>query len=844
MPIESPLPPLFPRHIRRPRLTRILDATSAQTILLLAPAGYGKTTLAAEWLQANELAVWYRATPASADVAAFSVGVAEVVQPIVPGAGERLHQRVRIGDAPEHAARALAELLAEDLAAWPEKAWLVVDDYHLVMESKATEEFVETLLALAPVKFLATSRKRPPWATRRKALYGSILELGAPQLAMTSKEATRILQALAPSEARHLIASSDGWPVLLGLGSLAQAGAVPGVEMSEILFPYLAEEVLLQETPATQDFLLRISPLPNLTPEHASALTGNESAADQLEQLVRSGLATRRGDTYALHPLLRAFLRARFHRDFGSTAQSVTKRAIDLARLARNWAVAFELATEAGALESAVEIAGAATEDLLASGRLETLEKWLRVCGPRALADPGLALAHADILFRKNKLAEAEYVASTVAHAVPKSDPQASRAWFLAGHAAYVSGEFARAYQAQQRAGAAADRQRDKVNAAWGAFAAGHVLNRRDTIVHLADLEQLATVMPDINTQLRVMTARQVNAARDGSLAGIWESWQLLLPHIETADPLASSCAYANIAWLHACRSDYQLSMRFAQDALGVCARYRLEVASLPCLYVLGRAQFGLRQYARLERTLVRLALDQSGRSDPYIAAIHTCLAVRYHLCAGAPQEALRLAAYRTSRNSDPHVEGEILALGALAAACLGEHSEVAELVGRSRELSTEAIVRIIGAFADLIGLEDQLERAAAQDTLGRTILDADRTQSLDGMVVAYRSYPRLLSLVSPGSPEATVTAGLMIRARDKALARQYALVARTDVDPSRLLTPRELEVARLLREGLTNREIAKCLVISPSTAKVHVHHIMKKLNVATRAEIDLKLDP
>jgi ATP/maltotriose-dependent transcriptional regulator MalT len=39
------------RHIiRRPRLTRLLDECEARVILLVAPAGYGKTTLAREWL--------------------------------------------------------------------------------------------------------------------------------------------------------------------------------------------------------------------------------------------------------------------------------------------------------------------------------------------------------------------------------------------------------------------------------------------------------------------------------------------------------------------------------------------------------------------------------------------------------------------------------------------------------------------------------------------------------------------------------------------------------------------------------------------------------------------------
>ena len=66
------LPPLFRHHVRRPRLTRLLDASKSRLILLTAPAGYGKTTLAAEWLQGRpaEEVAWYYAGPESAGGAA------------------------------------------------------------------------------------------------------------------------------------------------------------------------------------------------------------------------------------------------------------------------------------------------------------------------------------------------------------------------------------------------------------------------------------------------------------------------------------------------------------------------------------------------------------------------------------------------------------------------------------------------------------------------------------------------------------------------------------------------------------------------------------------------------
>ena len=76
--------------IERPRLTRLLDETAARIILLVAPAGYGKTTLAREWLSGKPHA-WYRGNSATADVAALALGLAPgLASP--PAGGQALHQ--------------------------------------------------------------------------------------------------------------------------------------------------------------------------------------------------------------------------------------------------------------------------------------------------------------------------------------------------------------------------------------------------------------------------------------------------------------------------------------------------------------------------------------------------------------------------------------------------------------------------------------------------------------------------------------------------------------------------------------------------------------------------------
>src|SRR5437764_12207853 len=90
------------RHIiKRPRLTRLLDETTARVILLVAPAGYGKTTLAREWLASRPATAWYRATQASGDVAELPRALADTYAGVMSNYGQRMRDRIQGRDATE-----------------------------------------------------------------------------------------------------------------------------------------------------------------------------------------------------------------------------------------------------------------------------------------------------------------------------------------------------------------------------------------------------------------------------------------------------------------------------------------------------------------------------------------------------------------------------------------------------------------------------------------------------------------------------------------------------------------------------------------------------------------------
>src|SRR5689334_23322893 len=102
-------------------------------MLLVAPAGYGKTTLAREWMR-DRKHVWYQATQSSSDVAALALGLAHAGREILPKGRSRLHGRLRTVSDASVEAEPLANDLAADFAGWPSDTRLVVDDYHLLAE--------------------------------------------------------------------------------------------------------------------------------------------------------------------------------------------------------------------------------------------------------------------------------------------------------------------------------------------------------------------------------------------------------------------------------------------------------------------------------------------------------------------------------------------------------------------------------------------------------------------------------------------------------------------------------------------------------------------------------------
>jgi LuxR family maltose regulon positive regulatory protein len=844
--LRESYPPLFRRHARRPRLTRMLDANTAQTILVTAPAGYGKTTLATEWVQGRDDVVWYRATSGSADVAAFSAGLADVIAPVVPGVGERLKQRLRVADTPERAARPLAEILSEDLETWPPDGLLIIDDYHLVVDSAPVEEFMDWLLMLTPaLHVLVTARRRPKWASARRILYGEITEIDRSQLAMTTEEAALVLDGRSTEEVQALVQQAEGWPALIGLAALSATHELPTERVSEALYRYFAEEVVRGETSDAERFLLIASVPATIDLEAIEKLLGAQTTGTVLSHLVEEGLVEKMGSDLRLHPLLRSFLRQLLQQSDPTLFEQVTATTLQTTIARRRWEQAFDLAIEADQLDAVIEILDASTPELLAAGRTELLARWLQECGALGVDDPAAILTRVELLIRRGELSEALPLARDLANRLPPRDEHASRASYLVGFSAHLLSKEGVALAFHLQARDLASERHEESDALWGAHLAALELERPEAATYLAELESLG--LTDATTKLRIAIGRMGEATAAANLNGLIAMVNPLVALAERAEPIVATSFFTRAAEVQFIRSRYDDALALASRGLKIASDLHLDFALGYCLVQRANAEITLRRFEAARKSLKTLTEILFSHKDPYLELEHQILHMRMKLANKRHRFSETLFPEHIWRDASGAVKSEYLGLKALTAIGRGESDEALWFAARASELSDGADARFSSQLASAIAHRRKSgDECVFRKSIVRLTLACAEAEVLDSLVQAARADPRVASVAAQDPAAKVVIRDALLRANDEAIARPAGLIA-DEIEHALtgglhdVLTSRELEVLQLMSRGLTNAAIAENLVIAESTVKVHVRHILRKLNVATRLQAVLK---
>jgi LuxR family maltose regulon positive regulatory protein len=826
------------RIIKRPRLTRMLDEGGARIILLVAPAGYGKTTLAREWLDERR-AAWYQGGPASADVAALSVGLATAAAEIVPGAGDRMRQRLRATDRPEEDAQILAEMLAEDLAEWPDDAWLAIDDYHFASGSAACEVFVEEISSAPSLRLLVTSRRRPGWATARRRVYGDVQELNSAALAMNDGEALDVLE---PSgvDVAGLLEQAAGWPAVIGLAALTGALALPADDLPTALYDYFAEELYQAAEPGVRWGLCQLAIPPSIDIELARFLFGAETADLVLDHAVKLGIVALNRGTFELQPLLRRFLETKLDELGRGVAHPAVEKVLEFLIDRKRWDEAFSLALQFGVQPLLVRLVEAAWHDLLSEGRVATLARWLDHGEELRARSPVLDFARAQVAFREAAYSQAEGLALASASALGPQHPLTSQAFARAGQSAHFEAREETAVEHHRNAAQTAQTHHDLAEALWGEFISGLELEQVETAETFDRLAALGST--SASESVRLGAGRLFLAVRTGS--GLPpELFSVGAVAEQVDDPLVRlSFLHARGAAL-AFAGRYEEALAAITEHISELEKYRL-VFALPHSYLQKALAFqGLRKYREAQSCLDTAVRFAPG--EPYVTSSASAIRTLICLDSGEVEEAQRELGSDIYDLPLPGLRGQGLACRALALACYGENYVVEAL--RHADLATQASRAIeptvIAEFARAVVALSQEEPGARATAYGAFQL-VRASSNFNNLVRTYRAFPPLAEVLATIDDCRPELAAVMTRAGDDRWAQRLDLsISATSQRPSSEadLSPREGEVFELLRQGLSNKAIARALFISESTVKAHVRSILEKLGVSTRTQAALK---
>jgi len=824
------------RVVERPRLFALLDESKARVRTLVAPAGYGKSTLAEQWVARDgRRGAWYTARSSSTDVAALALGLARSCTGLVEGCDARLREHLRALPAPAENIETLAEILGEDLEAWPAQGWLVIDDYHEIALEPKAERFVSALLAASTVQLLIASRQRPSWVSAKRILYGDVLELNQTALAMDNHEAADVLVGRSVPSASGLVSIANGWPAVIGLASVSFAEIESDADqLPESLYRFFAEEVFSALGAEVQQGLTTLSVAPVLDRDLAGGLLGLEIAETVCAAVLDVGILVERGAQLELHPLARAFLAERSEQLGLIPAGGAVAACLEIYRDRREWDAAFDVIVRSGPLGELEPLMRAALDELLDTGRLPTLQKWCEFASDASLAGAVFSVARAEVALRYGRHVEA----MAHAEAAAGKDPElAFRALSVAGRAAHLASREEEALELYRRCEAAASTDSERRDAMWGQLIcavelempdAREALDALDAGVQLSDVREVVrSAACGLSYQVKLGTLDLTDADVAAELLE------------NVSDPLLVSSFQSTYSAVLGLASRYEEAREVADAFLATIQQYRLDFARPYALCAAALAAAGLRRWTQADAYIGEAIRIARASRDAHAQQLCVSQQIRVLAQQGRHLEALALEV-PSVRSPLPAAKAEVGSSRALVLSSVGRVAEARALVDEIRDLShavePAVLVSAVDAICALKTHDAQaIERVVdLEDT-------AFRTGALDLLVTAYRSTPELLTVLLRASPERDRLVGLIRAAADEDLARAVGQPVFTGGDPRERLSRREREVYELLTEGLTNREIAKLLFIEESTVKAHAHHIYDKLGTRSRTALAIQ---
>ncbi len=873
--------------VPRPHLTeRLRSGTRSRLTLVSAPAGFGKSTLMAEWLAApadGSVTAWLSLDPGDNNPDAFWTHLIAALQTAVPTVGAGA---LTLLDSPHRSIEAVLAPLLNDLNALPHEVVLVLDDYH-VIESPDIQAGMAFLLEHLPphLHIVIATRADPALPLARFRARGDLVEVRAADLRFTPDEADQFLNGvMALGVSAHDVAvlegRTEGWIAAIQLAGLSMQGRddIEGFIArfagdDRYIVDYLVEEVLQRQPGPVRTFLLETSILGSLTGALTDAVTGQDGGKAMLEALERQNLflipLDDRRDRYRYHHLFADVLQARLRDERPERVAGLHRRATEWYEQNGERAEAIRHALAGGDLARAADLVELALPAATRERQDATLRRWLEALPDEVIrARPVLSNGYAGSILVRG---ETEGVEARLRDAERWLDVAAPRRRETGGSATEMvvldEGAFRTlpARIAMHRAGLA--RLRGDV--------AGTIAHARRTLELVGDDDDLGRGAASTLLALAYWTDGDLEAATD-LYAGAMTRFERA-GYRSDATGLALGLADIRIAQgrLHDAMSIYERGLEIASGPGAIVQRGAADMHVGISEILLQRDDL-----AGAVHHLHRAADLGEANGLPQHPYRSRVAAAAIRQVEGDPEAALRLLA-EARRLYFSDFSPDVRPVEALIARAWISTGRLSEARGWARErgLATADDLDYVREFehvtlARLILAEGVRDRSddklgAATELLGRLLTAAEdgaRTGSVIEILVvqgiarragndmpgALASLERAVALAEPeghvrvfldeGAP---MTALLKVAAkqRDAAEHVRRLLIAASATDGGTAvaqpliepLSDRELEVLRFLDSDLDGPDIARELSVSLATVRTHTRNVYAKLGVNSR---------
>ncbi|RZP54195.1 HTH-type transcriptional regulator MalT, partial [Vibrio vulnificus] len=290
--------------IVRPRVLELLQqAPYYKLVLFRSPAGYGKTTMAAQWLADKTNVGWYSIDDSDNDGFRF---INYLLQALNKATNGNCNNAQKLAEKRQFSSlRSLFSDVFAEMVDFHQECYVVLDDYH-VINNEEVHEAMRFFLKHMPdnLTLVVTSRANPPLGTANLRVRDLMIEIGNEMLAFDTEETTRffnqrVADGIDEDTANNLRNYVEGWPSALQLialqaqhqkRTLAQSAESVSQFNHAHLWDYLVEEVFDLLDADTRKFLMQVSVLDHFNDELVYALTQREDALGMIESLNRYGL--------------------------------------------------------------------------------------------------------------------------------------------------------------------------------------------------------------------------------------------------------------------------------------------------------------------------------------------------------------------------------------------------------------------------------------------------------------------------------------------------------------------------------------------------------------------------